>query len=79
MYRDEHVVIGPANHGYAWIAIVKEHRTAMVFAGIHPYAAAVHGMGGLAGRGSRNRLRKSYVGEAARKVNPSLERVQHHK
>ena len=30
VYRDEHVVIGPANHGYAWMAIVKEHRTAMV-------------------------------------------------
>jgi hypothetical protein len=30
VYRDEHVVIGPANHGYAWVALVKEYFTAMI-------------------------------------------------
>ena len=30
VYRDEHVVIGPVNHGYGWMALVKEHCTAMV-------------------------------------------------
>ena len=29
MYRYEHVVIGPANYAYAWVALVKEHCTAM--------------------------------------------------
>jgi hypothetical protein len=29
VYRDEHVVIGPASHAYAWVALVKEHCTAM--------------------------------------------------
>ena len=29
VYRDEHVVIGPANLVYAWVALVKEHCTAM--------------------------------------------------
>ena len=30
MYRDEHVVIGPANYAYAWVALVKDYFTAMV-------------------------------------------------
>jgi hypothetical protein len=29
VYRYEHVVIGPANYAYAWVALVKEHCTAM--------------------------------------------------
>ena len=29
VYRYEHVVIGPANYSYAWVALVKEHCTAM--------------------------------------------------
>jgi hypothetical protein len=29
VYPDEHVVIGPANYAYAWLALVKEHCTAM--------------------------------------------------
>jgi hypothetical protein len=30
VYRDEHVVIGPANYAYAWVALVKDYFTAMV-------------------------------------------------
>lgn len=30
VYLDKHVVIGPANHSYDWVALVKEHRKAMV-------------------------------------------------
>lgn len=30
MYRDVYVVIEPASHGYAWVALVKEYFTAMV-------------------------------------------------
>ena len=29
MYRIEHVDIGPANYSYAWVALVKEHCTAI--------------------------------------------------
>jgi hypothetical protein len=29
VYPDEHVVNGPANYAYAWVALVKEHCTAM--------------------------------------------------
>jgi len=28
VYRAEHVVIGPANHGYDWVALVEEDCTA---------------------------------------------------
>jgi len=30
VYRDEYGVIGPANHGYAWVSLVKDYFTAMV-------------------------------------------------
>jgi hypothetical protein len=30
MYRAEHVVIGPANYTFAWVAFAKEQCTAMV-------------------------------------------------
>ena len=31
VYRYEHVVIGPANYSYAWVAFAKENCTAMGF------------------------------------------------
>jgi hypothetical protein len=30
LYRDEHLVIGPASHVFAWVVFAMEHFTAMV-------------------------------------------------
>ena len=49
MYRDEHVVIGPANHAYAWVVLVREQSTAMVLRSPSLFRSAVHGMGDLRG------------------------------
>ena len=53
------MVIGPANHSYAWVALVKEHCTAMVLRESILIPQCGSRNGGLAGCGSRNRLRKS--------------------
>jgi hypothetical protein len=59
VYLLEHVVVGPANHAYARVALVKEHHIAMVLRESIPMPQRSSRKGGLAGRGSRNRLRKS--------------------
>jgi hypothetical protein len=59
VYRYEHVVIGPANYSYAWVAFAKENCTAMGFRVFIPMPQGGSRKGGLAGFGSRNWLRKS--------------------
>jgi hypothetical protein len=61
VYRDEHVVIGPANYAYAWVALVKEHCTAMALRVFIPMPQGGSRKGALAGCGSRNRIRKSWA------------------
>jgi len=67
VYRLEHVVIGPAKRSYAWVAFAKEHCTAMGFRVSRPMLQRGSRKGGLAGRGSRNWLRKSWAGNANNK------------
>ena len=59
VYRHEHVVIGPADQSYRWVALVKEHCTAKVLRESILIPQCGSRNGGLAGCGSRNRLRKS--------------------
>jgi hypothetical protein len=54
VYRSEHVVIGPANHFYAWLNVVKESCTAMVFEYPAPCCVWFAEKKGCSPRGSRN-------------------------
>jgi hypothetical protein len=47
LYRSENVVIGLANHTFAWVAFAKEHCTAMVFGYPARCRSVVHGRGAL--------------------------------
>jgi hypothetical protein len=49
MYRDENVVIGPANYSYAWVALVKEHCTAMALRVFIPMPQGGSRKGGACG------------------------------
>jgi hypothetical protein len=49
VYRYEHVVIGPANYSYDWVALVKEHCTAMALRVFIPMPQGGSRKGGACG------------------------------
>jgi hypothetical protein len=62
VYRNEHVVIGPANYSYAWVALVKEHCTAMALQDFIPMPQGGSRKGGTFGAWFSELAKKELAG-----------------